>query len=154
MANSQADGMMSQEPIRLSRREFVKRAGMVGAGTALLAGGGGIALLSVLVPPDRLPSLHQASFAARVGEKFWVRGSKSRSVQLELVNVKPLDVKGVPPGGEAFSILFRGPQDRALVQDTYQFQHGEIGLFSLFVVPGPPAHDAAYYEAIINRLPA
>ena len=54
---------------------------------------------------------------------------------------------------EAFSLLFRGPKDTTLQQDTYLIEHEKLGLFSFLIVPvGTKDKRAAHYEAIINRV--
>lgn len=81
-------------------------------------------------------------------------------VRLELIEARSTSdarlsraVEGDSAGHE-FSLLFRGPHDVALTQDTYSFEHAALGRFSMFIVPVcPPDNGTCYYEAIFNRLP-
>lgn len=52
---------------------------------------------------------------------------------------------------EQFSLFFRGR--KGVGQDTYSFEHQELGLFSMFIVPvGRNYGDYAQYEAVFSRL--
>jgi hypothetical protein len=44
-----------------------------------------------------------------------------------------------------FSLVFRGPQEPTLSQQTYKVEHGELGEFELFLVPlGPGVYEAVF----------
>jgi hypothetical protein len=45
-----------------------------------------------------------------------------------------------------FSIVFTGPQDQTLAQQTYSVEHDELGGFDLFLVPLAPGR----YEAVFG----
>jgi hypothetical protein len=75
------------------------------------------------------------------------------------VNFKLVDVtsfasrKQTAAGKEGFSLLFRGPKETTLKQDTYLIEHEQLGMFSFLVVPvGTKDARAPHYEAVINRL--
>jgi hypothetical protein len=56
-------------------------------------------------------------------------------------------------GKEGFSLLFRGPKETTLKQDTYVIEHERLGRFSFLIVPvGTKDTRAPHYEAVINRL--
>ena len=55
-------------------------------------------------------------------------------------------------GGECFGLSFESRTEHALPQGTYKMEHGALGKFSLFIVPGRPADGVATYEAVINHL--
>ncbi len=50
-----------------------------------------------------------------------------------------------------FSLLFRGPHEPLLPQQTYPFAHNQLGAFDLFIVPIKRDADGLYYEAVFNR---
>ena len=71
-----------------------------------------------------------------------------------IVAVTLLEVRDMPsaPGGECFSLLFRGGS-RPLRQETYVLVHPSLGTFSLLLVPaGSDRNGAQGYLATINRL--
>lgn len=53
---------------------------------------------------------------------------------------------------EQFSIVFRGPLDRALSQGLHRFRHDQMGEFELFIVPIKRSAEDYQYEAVFNRL--
>jgi hypothetical protein len=56
---------------------------------------------------------------------------------------------------EKFSLIFRGPSDQDLGQDTYSFYHPEMGKFLMFIVPVSTPRDGTrrFYEAVFNCNP-
>jgi hypothetical protein len=68
-----------------------------------------------------------------------------------LIEVKALKVR---PKLNAFSLIFKGPADLALAQNTYRVKHKELRSFKLVVVPVKQEESGVYYEAIFNRLHA
>jgi hypothetical protein len=99
-----------------------------------------------------LESAHASTFSRHLGETFSVLAGAFDPVNLELREVTDLGSasQGLPIG-ERFSIVFRGPPDTPLEQDTYRFEHREMGEFPLFIVP-MYSHTDAYYEAVFNRV--
>ena len=52
-----------------------------------------------------------------------------------------------------FSLIFEGSSAGALTQDSYRFEHGEIGSFEVFVVPVDPTDSSKQnYQVVFNRL--
>ena len=72
----------------------------------------------------------------------------------ELVPVDP-DTMDVPPTSttsietSGFMLKFLGTLDKPLTQDTYSFEHPDMGRFFLFIVPA----GEQTYTATFNRLP-
>ena len=133
-----------------SRREFLKR-GMFGA----LAAGVPLALTEKAfgMGTSTAAGLNMESFKAQLGTNFVVNHEASK-VKMTLVDVTNFaSRKQIAAGKEGFSLLFRGPKETALKQDTYVIEHEELGLFSFLVVPvGTKDTRAPRYEAVINRL--
>ena len=119
---------------------------------------------TVLAAPVPLKSSSQdqlslATFTKQVQTTFEVRLEAARRVALKLVQVQsnqsshPMAANAPDAANEKFSLLFRGPQGRPLPQDTYQFEHEEMGRFAMFIVPvfAKGRHKGALYEAVFNR---
>jgi hypothetical protein len=148
---------------RVTRRQFGR-----GIGLVLTAGGlwlvGGNAFVGQTPPPDSslsevpLETLDSAAFGARVGDRFQVQPRSGDPVELELIRLadQVSDPTGTTKPGaprvESFTLVFRGPKDRPLRQDTYQFSQAKIGVFPLFIVPGAADGNSLQYVATFNRL--
>jgi hypothetical protein len=93
------------------------------------------------------------SFESQLGSSFVINHEASQ-IKVRLVHVSNFaSAKQTESGKEGFSLLFRGPKETALKQDTYLIEHKELGKFSFLVVPvGTKDTRAPHYEAVINRL--
>jgi hypothetical protein len=147
----------------VTRRQFGR-----GVGIVLAAGGlyliGGKALVDRNRAPDSplaevpLASLDSAAFGARVGDRFQVRPQSGDPIDLELIRISDQvsgpagSAKPDAPRVESFTLVFNGPKDHPLGQDTYQFAQAKIGVFPLFIVPGAATGDSLQYLATFNRL--
>jgi hypothetical protein len=136
----------------MSRRQFLKTAGIGIAASALLAVSGHsltTAWMSWMLPA----SLVRSSFSRRLGETFQVRAESSPLVGMQLVEVRDLRSGAEFSGASEHNFLlsFRGPLSQPIGQGTYIFAHDGIGNFPLFIVPMAPDENARYYEAIFNR---
>ena len=138
--------------MRSSRREFLKR----GTFVALTAG---IPLVltekafGIGTANSKAAGLNMTSFKSQVGTSFLINYQSSK-VKMTLVDVANFaSRKQTAAGKEGFSLLFRGPKETTLKQDTYLIEHEELGMFSFLVVPvGIKDTRAPHYEAVINRL--
>jgi hypothetical protein len=105
---------------------------------------------------DPLYSLTADSFAPYVGTQFPFSLNRFKTVQMKLVKVedlRPAAVKESKIGGkDCFSILFQGPSNLPLKQDSYRLKHPALGEITLLVVPVYASQSGLFYEAIINRL--
>ena len=97
--------------------------------------------------------LNLASFKSQIGTSFLINHQASK-VKVTLVDIKNFaSRKQAEAGKEGFSLLFRGPKEATLKQDTYLIEHPELGMFSFLIVPvGTKDKRAPHYEAVINRL--
>lgn len=133
-----------------SRREFLKR-GMFVA----LAAGVPLALTEKAsgMGTSTAAGLNLASFKSQLGTSFQINHQASK-VKITLVDVANFaSRKQAAAGKEGFSLLFRGPKETALKQDTYLIEHEQLGMFSFLVVPvGTKDTRGPHYEAVINRL--
>jgi hypothetical protein len=92
-----------------------------------------------------VPSL--AGFQASLDSRFRLGLEDGGSADLTLVEVS---CASPVAGWERFSLLFTGPRE-ALAQGTYRVEHGDLGSFSLFLVPVTTDGDEQHYEAVFNR---
>lgn len=81
------------------------------------------------------------TFSPHVHSKFRIAGGP----EVELAEVRALDTAS-DDRRAPFSIVFTGPQDEALPQQTYSVEHDELGGFDLFLVPLAPGR----YEAVFG----
>jgi cytochrome bd-type quinol oxidase subunit 2 len=135
-----------------TRREFLKRGTLMA-----LAAGVPLALTEkasgMVNATSQTAGLTLAAFKSQLGSSFFINNENGK-VKTRLVAVTSFATrKQTAAGKEGFSLVFRGPQDATLNQDTYLIEHEELGMFSFLIVP-VWARDArsAYYEAVINRL--
>ena len=113
---------------------------------------------SVFTPYADAEQLSFAAFSKSVGSTFIVRREAKSRVELELIRAhrQPASrfetANAQDAAHEKFSLMFRGPQSAALGQNTYAFEHREIGRFEMFIVPvGLKDESHGYYQAIFNR---
>ena len=138
--------------MKSSRREFLKR-GTLGA----LAAGVPLSLTEKVSARGTTTSttavLNMAAFKSQLGTSFTINDEVAK-VKVKLVDVTSFGSrKQTAAGKEGFSLLFRGPQDNILKQNTYLIEHAQLGMLSFLIVPvGTRDTRSPYYEAIINRL--
>lgn len=91
-------------------------------------------------------ALHHTSFTPHLHSIFFVT-SGVKTVPMLLTEATGEKTKS----GETFTLRFRSTARAPLGQGTYQFDHGILGTFNLFVVPGATTGNTRHYRAIINR---
>ncbi|PYS98031.1 MAG: hypothetical protein DMF65_10670 [Acidobacteria bacterium] len=96
-------------------------------------------------------NLTEEVFAQNLNTKFRVRAEAPRPVELELVEVKgwttrPEEQKGL----ERFSLMFIGPADIYMPQQTYTLEHEQMGALDIFLVPTGRDERGFQYHAIFN----
>ena len=97
--------------------------------------------------------LTRSAFQEQLNTKFRFRLNESATSELKLV-----DVAAVNPPFErrldGFSVMFKGPGNKPLLQGTYTIEHSRMGHFPVFVVPTGKDKQGLYYQAIFNHLRA
>lgn len=135
-----------------SRREFLKRGSLMalaaGVPLALTEKASGMGTAS-----SKTAGLTLASFKSQLGTSFLINYQAAK-VKATLIDVASFaSQKQTAAGKEGFSLLFRGPQDTTLNQNTYVIEHQELGMFSFLIVPVRTRDTRnPHYEAVINRL--
>jgi uncharacterized protein DUF6916 len=138
--------------MKSSRRDFLKR-GTLGALAAGLPLGLSEKAFGMGTATSRSAGPNLAAFKSQLRTNFYINDDSSK-VKVTLVQVTSFaSRKQTAAGKEGFSLVFRGPKERVLKQNTYLIEHGELGMLSFLIVPvGTKDTSAPYYEAIINRL--
>ena len=86
------------------------------------------------------------TFEPAVGETFTVGGEGGAKIELLLVEAERKDAGPHAPR-PPFSLLFHGPSDPLLPQETYRFEHRSLGVMEIFIVPLGRDEHGAVYEA-------
>ncbi len=92
--------------------------------------------------------LTRASFEPHLNTTFRLVHDGPETFDLALIEVVDKTPVGFP--GEQFSILFKGPSEPMLLQQTCTLEHPEMGQLRLFLVPVDQRKDGYRYEAFFN----
>ena len=97
-----------------------------------------------------MPKLTRTAFAPHQNTTFRLSQQTDEvpSLDLELVEVADKTPEGF--AGEQFSLIFKGPLDVPLYQQTYVLEHEAMGAVALFLVPVGQQDDGMLYEAFFN----
>lgn len=113
---------------------------------------------------DPVYSLTRSRFTPHLGDQFSVGAEevgKAKRVRLNLVEAN--DLKQSPNAGLnvsrdeerdkelSFRLLFFGPQEQPLSQQTCAFRHDALGQFKVLIVPVGSDDNGRYYEVVFNR---
>jgi hypothetical protein len=82
-----------------------------------------------------------------VGEGFAVGAEEGATVELMLVEAEEKDGGAGAPRAP-FSLLFHGPAEPGLAQGTYRFEHPDVGVMEIFIVPLARDEHGSIYEAL------
>jgi len=96
--------------------------------------------------------LSKKSFSSCLNTNFSLSHDDETNV-VKLIEVNELSRgKGkTDAGNECFSLLFVGPKNIALSQNTYSIEHDSLGTFAALIVPMGKGKRGSYYEAVFNR---
>ena len=97
-----------------------------------------------------LEDLSKEGFARNLNTTFQIMDKVSPAV----VEARLVEVQEGRSGEthEQFSLLFQGPAEPQLAQNTYEIRHNAMGHFELFLVPIAADANHVSYEAVFNRL--
>ncbi len=98
------------------------------------------------------------TFKPHLGESFQVQGPGDDWQEMTLERIfdiaqrlqEEIDPLLYTRKREPFNLWFKGPPGEPLPQETYRFQHAELGEFALFLVPigAQPGH--VVYEVVFG----
>ena len=103
----------------------------------------------------------KAQFSEYLHTTFWISLGALNTLEIELVAVNEFkqsaitkDKEPARAKRERFSLIFKGPKDTPLKQDTYTIKHHNLGTLLMFLVPmGIDKRGTGIrYEAIVSRL--
>ncbi|MFY9556232.1 MAG: hypothetical protein WAV47_16085 [Blastocatellia bacterium] len=89
------------------------------------------------------------TFIGHVNTKFLMHYGDSQTAELELISVTDV---GSSPRQIQFSLVFLGPVNAPIEQNTYKLDHDRLGALDLFLVPIGRDKEGVRYEAIFNRV--
>lgn len=103
-----------------------------------------------------LDNLSVEAFAGRLNTVFVARDQAGGAVALRLGLVdlgnEAAGAAPAPDAQEKFSLLFTGDSSQPLPQNTYIFEHPQLGRFEMFIVPvGRANEQCCAYEAVFDR---
>jgi hypothetical protein len=140
----------------LSRRKFLRTGTLVAISTAIplkTLVAGTIGQPSSFLSLNPRSYLNRESFSRQLNTKFSFAHGKIQGVSVKLIEVNDLTPKAMAPSGkECFAVVFLGPRNAPLRQETYAVTHESLGKFDMLVVPIASHNEGVYYEAIFNRL--
>jgi hypothetical protein len=82
---------------------------------------------------------------------LWTEDEPPRQLPFTL---KEVNSHSAPQGFEQFSLLFQGPAEPLLAQGTYRFEHAQLGVMPLFMVPVARSAQGVWYEVCVSRVTA
>jgi Domain of unknown function (DUF6916) len=136
-----------------SRREFLKRGTLMALAAGVPLGLSEKASAMGLTETSNASGLSFAAFESQIDTTFMINHEGSK-VEVKLIDVTSFaSRKQSKAGKEGYSLLFHGPKDTILKQNTYLFEHEQLGMFSFLIVPVRVKNKPTpHYEAVINRL--
>jgi hypothetical protein len=93
--------------------------------------------------------LTPAQFAESLNSTFRLRLDGTAAVEVTLVEVSEPKISRRQ---ERFDLIFRGPVEVFLPQQTYIAEHAALGTFDLFIVPVGQEESGFLYQSVFNRV--
>jgi hypothetical protein len=91
----------------------------------------------------------QQMFDEQLHTEFEISDGLGRRINVELVEVTQHENRQL----ETLSLLFHGPAEPILAQDTLRVRHSALGEMQIFMGPiNRPLMEGTFYEAVFNRL--
>lgn len=140
-----------------TRRDFLLRCSTLAAGAFVLPNAA-MAMPGLFRGVPAHPGLKE--FERNLNTSFEVIHEDGSIVTLKLIEAREAVRRSLSKsarrasdaGNEKFSLVFKGPRNQLLPQETYRFRHTALGELRLFIVPVLSKNQRHYvYEAIFNR---
>jgi hypothetical protein len=102
-----------------------------------------------------LDTATSATFEPYVGDQFEVTPQEGEPFEVVLSSCSETTAGSPGEWREAaqrvpFSLVFVGPAEGPIAQQTCAFRHPQLGAFDLFIVPLGPDDHGMRYEAVIS----
>jgi len=143
--------------MKFTRRNFIESSAVAALTAAIGNAAGGLALGRDSRPfakgPHPLNYLKREHFEPFIDTSVRIRNDEGRTAVVRLREAADLKNQvNTERGyaGESFRLTFESPHKTDLGQETYHFEHENLGRFSLFLVP--IGGSGVHYEAIVNRI--
>ena len=140
----------------LSRRKFLRAGTLVAISASIPSrslAARTVSQLSSFLPAGNQLALNRDSFSRHLNTRFSFAHKELQGVSVKLIEVNDLTPKTMAAAGkECFAVVFIGPRNAPLRQETYAVTHESLGRFDMLVVPIARQREGVYYEAIFNRL--
>jgi hypothetical protein len=94
-------------------------------------------------------ALTQQQFTESLNSTFRLPLDDNGAVEITLIEVSE---PKLTRRQEMFGLIFRGPLDVFLPQQTYVAEHAAMGTFDLFLVPVGQETTGFLYQAVFNRV--
>jgi len=93
--------------------------------------------------------LTKADFDPHLNTTFNIHAASGETIEAELVEIEVRQSEQM----ESLSVIFRGPKESVLPQETHEVSHPQMGEINLFLVPIMyEKQDGIYYESVFMRL--
>lgn len=91
-------------------------------------------------------------FTDLIDKEFIVDVDDSHSVGMELIEIYDMsEARGHKTAARThFSLVFRGPEEPIYPENTYRFEHEELGTLDILITPAGPDTDGMRYEAVFE----
>ena len=103
---------------------------------------------------NMIDKVSASDFKEFQGKTFLLVLDENATIEVELLQVESRGGDANRPGQLSertpFSLVFRIPEEMALVQKMYTMKHKQLGTFQLFLVPIGPFHNETRLEAVFN----
>jgi Domain of unknown function (DUF6916) len=97
-----------------------------------------------------LDKLKKEDFEKHLNSKFELSHLETEEkIDIELIEAEDKSTEHT----DCFSLIFKGPKDKVMDQNTHKLKHGKMEEMELFIGPiMSDKDDGVYYQAIFNRL--
>jgi len=101
-----------------------------------------------------IDKLTHETFSKLDDKAFTIHTASGETLKAELIKVEDHSarIQTPPEHRKPFSLVFRGPKDKELAQDTYRIENADLGPVEVHLVPvvAPEGSDERWYEAVFN----
>ena len=97
-----------------------------------------------------LEKVTRSVFSEALNTTFRVKIDGERPIDLSLIEASDLKQPGDLGRKDPFSLIFRGPADLVLPQQTYHMENDKVGKMEIFIVPVGTDDKGTLYQAVFS----